>query len=45
MTSETMRGNGAIWDRPVEGTNLEPGSLGDQLGEGVDLFVFLRHFG
>jgi len=35
----------AVWDRPVAGTHLRPGTLGDQLGDGVDLFVFLRHFG
>lgn len=29
----------------VSGVNLIPGSLGDQLGRGPTLLVFLRHFG
>lgn len=49
MTGTTPRVDGALWDRPVAGTNLVPGTLGDQLcdslGDEVDLFVFLRHFG
>lgn len=32
-------------DASVNGVGLVPGSLGDQLGEGVSLLVFLRHFG
>lgn len=35
----------AILDRPVEGVNLQPGSLRDQLGDRPTLLVFLRHFG
>ncbi len=31
--------------RPVVGVGLSPGSLGDQLGDGGTLLVFLRHFG
>jgi hypothetical protein len=34
-----------VLDRPVEGTNLQPGTLADQLGPGDTLLVFLRHFG
>lgn len=34
-----------LLDRFVSGANLSPGSLGDQLGEGLNLLVFLRHFG
>jgi hypothetical protein len=34
-----------ILNRPVEGVNLKPGTLGDQLAEGPNLVVFLRHFG
>lgn len=29
----------------IEGRNLEGGRLGDHLGEGPTLVVFLRHFG
>ncbi len=29
----------------VEGVNLRPGSLREQLGAGATLLVFLRHFG
>jgi hypothetical protein len=32
-------------DTPVTGVGLVPGSLRDQLGGGVSLLVFLRHFG
>jgi len=32
-------------DRPVTGVRLAPGTLRDQLGDGVTLLVFLRHFG
>jgi hypothetical protein len=35
----------ALLDRPVSGLNLVPGTLRDQLGENVNLLVFLRHFG
>ena len=35
----------SILQQPVQGVNLEPGSLVDQLGEQPTLFVFLRHFG
>jgi hypothetical protein len=35
----------AALDRPVRGLNLQPGLLRDQLGEGLHLLVFLRHFG
>ena len=31
--------------RPVEGINLKPGTLGDQLADGPKLLTFLRHFG
>lgn len=31
-----------LLDRPVEGLNLAPGTLGDQL-DGPTLLVFLRH--
>ncbi|MGH0036611.1 MAG: SelL-related redox protein [Myxococcota bacterium] len=31
--------------RPVNGLNLVPGTLGDQLGQELSLLVFLRHFG
>lgn len=34
-----------ILDAPVEGRNLAPGSLRDQLSEPRALLVFLRHFG
>ena len=34
-----------VLGRPVTGLNLSPGTLRDQLGEGVNLLVFLRHFG
>ncbi len=30
---------------PVAGRNLRPGTLGDQMGPGPVLLVFLRHFG
>jgi len=32
-------------DRNVSGVNLMPGSLRDQLGDGLTLLVFLRYFG
>lgn len=31
--------------RKVEGRNLRPGTLADQLGDEPSLLVFLRHFG
>jgi hypothetical protein len=34
-----------ILDCPVEGVNLRPGALRDQLGEATSLLIFLRHFG
>jgi hypothetical protein len=34
-----------ILDAPVEGRNLRPGSLRDQLGRRPTLLVFLRHLG
>jgi hypothetical protein len=34
-----------ILKEPVAGVNLAPGPLGDQLGDGPTLLVFLRHFG
>jgi hypothetical protein len=37
--------NSEILDLPVEGANLQPGSLRDQLGDRPTLLVFLRHFG
>lgn len=33
-----------LLNRPVDGINLKPGTLADQLGEWT-LLVFLRHFG
>lgn len=30
---------------PVDGQNLVPGTLADQLGDRLTLLVFLRHFG
>ena len=35
----------AVLKQVVSGVNLAPGTLGDQLGEGLTLLVFLRHFG
>ena len=35
----------AMVDRTVSGAGLSPGSFGDQLGDGITLIVFLRHFG
>ena len=35
----------ALLDQPVNGPNLIPGTLRDQLGEELTLLVFLRHFG
>ncbi|MEM1126406.1 MAG: peroxiredoxin-like family protein [Bacteroidota bacterium] len=35
----------SVLDHPVEGVNLTPGTLRDQLGETPTLLVFLRHFG
>lgn len=32
-------------DTPVDGLNLRPGTLRDQLGPAPTLLVFLRHFG
>lgn len=34
-----------ILDAAVEGLNLRPGTLRDQLGAGATLLLFLRHFG
>ncbi len=34
-----------ILDSPVEGVNLRPGTLRDQVGSEASLLVFLRHFG
>jgi hypothetical protein len=34
-----------ILDAAVEGVNLRPGTLRDQLGGDACLLVFLRHFG
>jgi hypothetical protein len=34
-----------ILDAAVDGVNLRPGTLRDQLGEGAGLLIFLRHFG
>ncbi len=36
---------GAALDRAVQGVNLRPGSLRDQIGREPTLPVFLRHFG
>jgi hypothetical protein len=35
----------SVLDSPVEGRNLRPGSLSDQLGARPTLLVFLRHLG
>lgn len=35
----------SAWTRQVEGVNLKPGTLADQVGDGPTLLVFLRHFG
>lgn len=35
----------AIWQQPVDGLNLRPGTLANQLSDGPTLLVFLRHFG
>ena len=32
-------------DTTIEGVNLRPGNLRDQLGAGPTLLYFLRHFG
>jgi hypothetical protein len=37
--------DGATLDSAVEGVNLRPGSLRDQLGAEPTLLYFLRHFG
>lgn len=34
-----------LLDSPVEGLNLRPGTLRDQLGAGPTLLVLLRHLG
>ena len=34
-----------LFDQPVSGLNLTPGTLRDQLSGDRTLFVFLRHFG
>ena len=34
-----------LWNRPVAGPNLRPGTLADQVGTQPTLLVFLRHFG
>ncbi len=35
----------SILDLPVEGVNLKPGTLRDQIGDQPTLLVFLRHLG
>ncbi len=35
----------AVFQQPVEGVNLQPGTLGDQVDDRPTLLVFLRHFG
>jgi hypothetical protein len=37
--------NSELMSAPVEGLNLAPGTLADQLGHGGDLIFFLRHLG
>jgi hypothetical protein len=37
--------DGTTLDAAVEGANLRPGSLRDQLGTEPTLLYFLRHFG
>lgn len=34
-----------VLDTPVEGVNINPGVLREQLGAGTTLLIFLRHFG
>lgn len=34
-----------VFDSPVDGLNLRPGALRDQLGATPTLLVLLRHFG
>lgn len=34
-----------VLDTPVEGVNLRPGTLREQLGDTPTLLIFLRHFG
>ena len=34
-----------VLDLPVQGVNLPPGTLRDQLSDQPTLLVFLRHFG
>lgn len=36
---------GDLLNAPVEGLNLKPGTLADQVGEAGDLLFFLRHLG
>ena len=43
--ADMERIDGAILDAEVEGVNLRPGSLRDQLGTAPTLLYFLRHFG
>ena len=35
----------SVFQQPVEGVNLQPGTLADQVGDRPTLLVFLRHFG
>lgn len=41
----TLNIDSEIWQQPVQGVNLQPGTLADQLQPGPNLLVFLRHFG
>ena len=34
-----------VFQQPVEGVNLRPGTLADQMADTPTLLVFLRHFG
>ncbi|MFP4435683.1 MAG: SelL-related redox protein [Chloroflexaceae bacterium] len=45
MQTQTQTIDRSILDMPVEGVNLRPGTLADQLGPAPTLLVFLRHFG
>ncbi|MFH0944652.1 MAG: hypothetical protein V2A76_05590 [Planctomycetota bacterium] len=46
MNTQTLSSIPAeVLDLPVEGVNLAPGTLRDQLGGEATLLFFLRHFG
>lgn len=43
--SEHMQIASEIFDLPVQGINLSPGTFGEQFSEQPTLLVFLRHLG